>query len=406
MKIVVVNEGLAYPPNAGNRIRTLNLLLPLAGRHDITYLCRGVEDRSETEPAIQFYADHGIRVRMTSDYPPRKAGIAFYARLATNLLSPLPFSVATHNSPLVRREILRIVANEAVDIWQFETPLYADTLRHTDQRRVIMAHNVESLIWQRHYEAARHPLARFYMRRQWHKYERYERAVLNQASRVVAVSDEDARLFKTRFGVDRVTVVDNGVDVGHFADVAKQREPQPHQLLFLGSLDWRPNIDSIDLLLNRIFPAVHAVEPRTTLRIVGRNPSPALVRQIRATPAVELHADVPDVRPFLKHAALMAVPLRIGGGSRLKILEAAAGALPVVSTRVGSEGLAFEHNRDMLIVDDVEGMPRAILECLRAPEAAAQRACNALNLVRERYNWPPLAARLERVWIETASSPT
>ena len=405
MKIVVVNEGLAYPPNAGNRIRTLNLLLPLARRHDITYLCRGVEDRSETERAIQFYADHGIRVRMTSDYAPRKAGIAFYARLAANLLSPLPFSVATHNSPLVRREILRIVAQEAVDLWQFETPLYADTLRPTNQRRIVMAHNVESLIWQRHYETARDPLTRFYMKRQWHKYERFEQAVLSQASHVVAVSDEDARLFQTRFGVDRVTVVDNGVDVGHFAETAEQREPQPHQLLFLGSLDWRPNVDSIDILLSRVFPAVHAAEPRATLRIVGRNPSPSLVRQIRAAPGVELHADVPDVRPFLKHAALLAVPLRIGGGSRLKILEAAAAALPVVSTRVGSEGLAFEHNRDMLIVDDIDGMPRAILECLRAPEAAAQRACNALNLVRARYNWPPLAARLERVWIETASSP-
>src|SRR5437868_6353775 len=139
---------------------------------------------------------------------------------------------------------------------------------------------------------------------------------------------------------------------------------------------------------------------------VGRNPSPSLVKQIRALAGVELHADVPDIRPFLKHAALMAVPLRIGGGSRLKILEAAAAALPVVSTRVGSEGLAFQHGRDMLIVDDIEGMPRAILECFRAPESAAERACSALNLVRERYDWPPLAARLECVWIETATSST
>ena len=406
MKIVVVNEGLAYPPNAGNRIRTLNLLLPLARRHDITCLSRGIEDRGELERALEFYGDHGIRVLLTSDAAPRKAGIAFYARLARNLISPLPFSVAIHNSPLIRREIRRLVATRQVNLWQFETPLYADTLHGTTQRSVIIAHNVESLLWQRHHETARHPLVRFYIKQQWHKYERWERAILGQATRVVAVSEEDAQLFKTRFGLDRIAVVDNGVDIGCFDEVARQREPVPKQILFLGSLDWRPNIDSVDLLLNRIFPAVRAVEPRATLRIVGRNPSPSLAKQIRALAGVELHADVPDIRPFLKHAALMAVPLRIGGGSRLKILEAAAAALPVVSTRVGSEGLAFQHGRDMLIVDDIEGMPRAILECFRAPESAAERACSALNLVRERYDWPPLAARLECVWIETATSST
>src|SRR5437868_6353774 len=177
MKIVVVNDGLAYPPNAGNRIRTLNLLLPLARRHDITCLSRGIEDRGELERALEFYGDHGIRVLLTSDAAPRKAGIAFYARLARNLISPMPFSVAIHNSPLIRREIRRLVATGQVNVWQFETPLYADTLHGTTQRSVIIAHNVESLLWQRHYETARHPLVRFYIKQQWHKYERWSQPV-------------------------------------------------------------------------------------------------------------------------------------------------------------------------------------------------------------------------------------
>lgn len=404
MRIAIVNEGLGYPPNAGNKIRTLNLMLPLAGRHEITYICRGTADPAEAAEARAFYAAHGIRAIITQDHAKQKRGVGFYARLAGNLLSPLPFSIATHNSANVRTAVRTLAAHEHIDVWQFEAPGYADVLHGTPARTVVMAHNVESLIWQRLCETERHPLKRLYIGHQWSKYERFERRILSAADRVVAVTDEDAALFRTRFGIERVDVVDNGVDLKFFSEVERTRSADPRSILFLGSLDWRPNLDSLDSLVNQILPVVRARVPDATLTIVGRNPPASLARMVRGVPGVELHANVPDVRPFLRRAGVMAVPLRIGGGSRLKILEAAASGVPVVSTRIGSEGLAFNDGTEMVIVDDVSGMADALVASMRHPGLAAQRASEALRVVRSRYDWKGLADRLDVVWESVAAA--
>ncbi len=170
--------------------------------------------------------------------------------------------------------------------------------------------------------------------------------------------------------------------------------------MFLGSLDWRPNRDAVALLLERIFPAVRAREPAAQLSIVGRNPPVALQSQIAARPGVQLHANVADVRPFLNGCAVMAVPLRIGGGSRLKILEALACGLPVVSTRVGAEGLCLEPGRHLTVVDEVENVADALVQCLRSPAEARATAECGRQRVRERYDWDALAEKLERIWID------
>ena len=403
LNVVIVNEGLAYPPKGGNWLRTLNLMLPLAGRHDITYVCRAVKDPTAADVARAFYAERGIRVRICGNPPPESRGATFYARVAANLLSPLPYSIAGHRSRGVRAEIDRIHRTEAVGVWQFEALGYADALLGKKARTIVMAHNVESLIWQRLYETERHPLKRWFIGHQVGKYERYEGRALRGASRVVAVSHEDAALLQNRFGVDRPAVVDNGVDVAFFADGADRRNCDPRRIIFLGSLDWRPNLDSIDLLLSRVMPRVLAEEPEARLSIVGRNPPPALVRRIRAEPSVELHADVADVRPYLAQSGVMAVPLRIGGGSRLKILEAVAAGLPVVSTRIGCEGLIFQADRDLVVVESEEQMASALVDSIRNPERAAAMAANGRVVIDAHYDWSRLSDRLEQVWLELAA---
>src|SRR5262249_28856764 len=147
----------------------------------------------------------------------------------------------------------------------------------------------------------------------------------------------DAHLIRAHFHQPNVDVVENGIDRAYFEQVTGQRDPR--RILFLGALDWRPNQHAAYLLIDKIFPQALAQEPEARLVVVGRNPSDALVQRIRAARNAELHANVPDVRPFLAQSGVMTVPLRIGGGSRLKILEALACALPVVSSRVGAEGL-------------------------------------------------------------------
>jgi glycosyltransferase involved in cell wall biosynthesis len=399
LHVVLVDEELPYPPTSGKRIRTLNLVLRLAGRHRLTYLCHRNADPGEARRAAAFLEGHGVETVVVDRAVPRKSGPLFYARLAANLLSPLPYSVASHTSRALRQAIADYAARHRVDLWQCEWTPYAAALEGlAGVRRLVVAHNVESLIWQRYHETEANPLKRWYIGRQWRKFEHFERRAYSEADCTVAVSAEDAARIRDRFGGGRVQVVDNGVDTCFFQPAPAPASPG--RILFLGSLDWRPNLDAVGQLLDHVFPAVRAREPGARLALVGRNPPDWLRRQAAATAGVELHANVADVRPYLAACTVMAVPLRIGGGSRLKILEALAAGVPVVSTRVGAEGLCLEPGRHLTVVDGVADLAAALVQGLREPEAARAQAESGRRVVVERYDWGVLADRLEQVWLD------
>jgi glycosyltransferase involved in cell wall biosynthesis len=402
LRVVLVDEELPYPANSGKRIRTLNLVLRLARRHRLTYVCHRNADADEARQAAAFFVDRGI-VPVVVDRPvPPRAGPRFYLRLAGNLLSPWPYSVATHRSWALRRALGRLAAGGGVDLWHCEWTPYAASLQGLAGPRLVVAHNVESVIWQRYAEAEPGALRRWYIRRQWHKWRRFEATALGAVERTVAVSDVDAARLREEFGVQRIDVVENGVDTAYFRPQGVRREAG--RLLFLGSLDWRPNLDAVGQLLDRVFPAVRSREPSARLCLVGRNPPAALRRRAASTPGVELHADVPDVRPHLARCQMLVVPLRIAGGSRLKILEALACGTPVVSTRVGAEGLCLEPGRHLTVVDGVDDLPAALVAAVRAPDAAREQAERGRQEVLRRYDWDNLAARLEEVWMNCARS--
>jgi polysaccharide biosynthesis protein PslH len=396
LNIAIVGTELPYPPTAGNRIRTLNLAVRLAGKHRITFLAYRNDESAE---ASRFLQGRGIETILV-DRPIRmKSGPQFYAQLAANLASPLPYSVASHTSQALRQAVRSHARLRPIDLWQVEAIVLIDALADlTNCPKVIVAHNVESLIWRRYYENEHGLLKRWYINQQWRKYERFERRAFAAATRVAAVSATDANLIRDQFGGRNVDVVDNGIDRNYFEAV--QPDPDPATILFLGSFDWRPNLDAVGLLLDRIFPTVRVAEPAARLLLVGRRPPQALVRRIADIPGVELHGDVADVRPFLATSGIMVVPLRIGGGSRLKILEATACGLPVISTRVGAEGLELVPGEHYLAADEPEVMSEALVSWIRDPRPARAMADRTRAFVFERYDWNKLAERLERVWFD------
>jgi len=395
LNVAIVASELPYPPTAGNRIRTLNLALRLARRHRITFIAHRNDEAVE---ASRFLREHGIETVLVDRIIAAKSGLGFYVRLAANLASPLPYSVASHDSRILRQAIQRHIQGHRVDLWQAEATALIGALDHLGWvPKVVIAHNVESLIWQRYCESEPNPLRRWYIKQQWRKFVRFERRAFAAATRVVAVSEHDATLIRDRFGGRNVDVVDNGIDRKYFEAVQPAHDPKT--ILFLGSLDWRPNLDAVGLLLDRIFPAVRAAEPLARLCLVGRRPPPALVQKVRDVPGVELHADVPDVRPFLATSGVMVVPLRIGGGSRLKILEAMAAGLPVISTRVGAEGLDLVPGEHYIAADEPEAMADALVSWIRDPRPARAMAERSRAFVLDRYDWDSLAQMLERVWL-------
>lgn len=402
VKVVVVDWDITYPANSGKRLRTLNLMLQLAGRHDVTYFSRGDGRSAEGREAEKFLRDRGIKTEFANVPLPAKSTFTYYGRLAANLCARQPLAVAAHQSSRFARALRDYALCHEVDLWQLEWTPYVDMVQTGfSSRTLIVAHNVDSLLWQRYQATEKNALRRQLFRLQWQKFERFERAAFNRATAVVAVSDDDAEILRSEFGVRRVHVVDNGVDVSHYQAVAATRDP--HELLFLGSLDWRPNLDGVQLLLNEVFPRVRQQEPAAKLTIVGRNPPEWLTTLGQRTPQVEVRANVPDVRSYLARAGQMVVPLRIGGGSRLKILEALANGLPVVATTIAAEGLRLTPGREIRIADDLGTMASTIVQGIRWPSEAAAIARRGQELVADQYCWEKLATELEAVWEQTVT---
>lgn len=409
LRVAVLDEELPFPLTSGKRIRTFNLLRRLADRHRITLLCHRNPDPREQFAATDEFRKLGIETVVVDRTIPTKSGPGFYARLAGNLLSSLPYSVATHASPTLTDAVRRFATTHRVDLWHCEWTPYAQVLRDALGPRLaaarwsVMAHNVESVIWRRYAEAEANAVRRWYVRRQWRKFERFEAWAYAAATAAIAVSDPDAAEMRTVFGVEEPEVVENGVDTAYFRP-QRDVDRDPGRILFLGSLDWRPNLDAVALLLDEIFPRVKAQCPAATLMLVGRHPPEALRQRVAATEGVELHGDVPDVRPFLATCGMLAVPLRIGGGSRLKILEALAAATPVVSTTIGAEGLQLTPGRDFVLGDGIAGMTAAIVDSIQRPEELRDTAENGRREVLAHYDWDPLAERLDAVWWAVAKS--
>ena len=305
----------------------------------------------------------------------------------------------------MKRAVDELAAKTSIDVWQCEWSGYLDCLSSVPrQNRVCVAHNVDSVIWRRHYESERNPWRRLYIRQQWRKFEVFERSVFQKADRVVAVTDEDAQRLSRDFGVSNVMVVENGVDCSYYA--ASQPVERSRDYLFLGSLDWRPNQDAVRWLLDAIVPNVLSHHPLVRLHIVGRRPPLWMRRRISATVGVELHADVDDVRPFLRQSRLMIVPLRVGGGSRLKILEALATELPVVSTSIGAEGLRLIPGEHYLEGNRTDELVEHVLSILEGRTLTKELTLAGCELVRQEYDWGGLADRLNDVWMSKNAAVT
>ncbi len=402
MKVVVVDWDITYPANSGKRLRTLNLMLQLAQRHEITYFSRA-EGRSPAAQAARKHLNDAGIATVFADVPLRpKSTWGYKLRLPGHLWSNDPLTVAVHHSKAFEEALGNYALKHEVDLWQLEWTPYVEMLpRSPNTKCLVVAHNVDSLIWQRYCETEKSFLCRQLLVSQWRKFLSFERRAFNQATGVVAVSDNDAKLLSETFNVRNVEVVENGVDIDYYSEV--QRNRNPRKLLFLGSLDWRPNLDAVKILLDEIMPCLERAEPRTTLEIVGRNPPGWLAKAIAARANVTLHANVADVRPHLAEAGMMVVPLRIGGGSRLKILEAMANSLPVVSSTIGAEGLQMKPGHHFQIADSPVEFVQAVTSWMRQPELAVAAAAQGLKLVKNRYSWERLALQLELVWEKAAS---
>ena len=389
MHILWIKTELLHPVDKGGRIRTYNMLRALRRDHRVTYVT--LDDGAAAPDAVERaaeYADELVRVpfRTAPKRSPR-----FYAELLANAFSRIPYAVAKYRSAPLRRAILDLVSRGDVDVVVCD--FLAPSLNVPERLpvpTVLFQHNVEAMIWRRHAEVARGAVARRYFREQWRRMEAFERAECRRFDHVIAVSPEDRDTFRNAYGVTDATDVPTGVDVEFFRPAGGIAR-EPRDLVFTGSMDWLPNEDGILWFVDEILPRIRARIPGASLTIVGRNP-PVRIRAFAARDSlVRVTGTVADVRPFIERAAVFVVPIRIGGGTRLKIFEAMAMERAVVSTAVGAEGLPVTCGEHVLLADEPQAFANAVVSLLEAPDRAARIGASAAQLVRASFGWGRVA---------------
>jgi sugar transferase (PEP-CTERM/EpsH1 system associated) len=400
VNILWLNAGLLLPLDKGGKLRTWHLMRHLAARHDITYL--SFSDPSQTAEHRAGMRQVCSRLETVPRSDPPKGTLGFYLDAARYVIDPVPYAVAKYRARAYQarlEELLRIDGFDAV-VCDFLPPLVnmPDALPCPS---ILFTHNVEAEIWRRHAETAANPVARHLLAQQWRRMLRFERRALSRFDLVLAVSHNDSESFQRLYpGALRrpVHVIQTGVDTQYFTPASAPPD-RPAHLVFSGSMDWLPNEDGMVYFVREILPLVRQAVPGTTVSIIGRAPTPA-VRRLGEEAGVEVTGSVDDVRPHVAAGCVYVVPLRIGGGTRLKIFEAMAMSKAVVSTTIGAEGLPVTDGRDILIADTPAAFAEAVVGLIRNEGWRRQLETEARRLVVERYDWSAVAQDFENAFVK------
>jgi glycosyltransferase involved in cell wall biosynthesis len=396
LRILWVKAGKLLPVDTGGKIRSYNILRQLARDHQVTLLSYyGGQKDSIYEGEIQrelpgaetIYtaALDGGAVTQSLDYVRR-------------VFQAAPFAVRKFTHPDVKRAVATGLAENKFDVAVCD--FLSASLNFPENLAtptVLFQHNVETALWQRMASTESNPAKRMAYKIEATKMARYERTALRKFHHVIAVSDHDREQMRTMNPSCPISVVPTGVDTQKYA-VAPPAQAEPPRIIFLGSMDWEPNIDAVIYFCQEIFPRVRAEFPSAVFQIVGRNPH-SRVKQL-ASDSVQVTGTVPSVAEYLRDATLVVVPLRIGGGTRLKIFEAMAMGKAVISTSIGAEGLDVKNGHDLILADDAATFSEATILLLK--DAGLRRRYEQVAAqIAAQYDWSKIAQRFVEVLQET-----
>lgn len=392
MNIVFVSEMFPYPLDTGGNVRTFNMLKGLASQHDVTLVAT---TRGEVTPAhVAAVRDYCREIRLVKVAP--LGGARDLQRFAASVLSAEPFVLSRHRYDAVAKELGSLfAANGGFDAMHFnhlDSALYASALP-PGTKTILDQHNVVTNQVKTTAANESKPLRAAVLRYELKKLKSHEALLCNRMDRCLACSAADVDALRQLGVRTQTAVIPNGVDLEYFRPVALERT-NDRQVVFLGTLDYEPCERAVWYFCDEILPLIRRTIPDLQFVAVGRNPSARLKSLAAADPNVILTGRVEDVRTHVQQARAFVVPLLSGSGTRLKILEAMAMGIPVVSTTIGAEGLDIIDAQDALLADTAESFAAAIIRVLRDLPYAKQLAHRGRLLVEQRYGWPAISARL------------
>jgi sugar transferase (PEP-CTERM/EpsH1 system associated) len=403
-KILVLTPQFPCPPQQGTTIRNYNLIAGLALRHELHLLSFGDPDQDRGTPL-----DDLCRSVQVVRAPQR----TMRQRLTSLVLSRQPDMAQRLPSAQFGDALAAVLASEDPDIVEVEGIELARYLFQVAESRssrsrpllVFDDHNAEYVLQQRAFETdvrlSRRWIGAAYSFVQWQRLRAYERRACLTADRVVAVSETDAAAIRRLVPGLEPAVVPNGVDMEFYTTEPPRPEGQPlpgaQDLVFTGKMDFRPNVDAVLWFAQEVLPLICRESPETRFWVVGKDPHPRLA-PLADDPAVVLTGRVEDVRPYIAAAAVYAIPLRIGGGTRLKVLEAMAMGKAIVSTALGCEGFDLVAGQELVLAGEPAEFAAAVLALLRDPERRQRLGRAARRFAGSRYDWRMIVPRLERVY--------
>ena len=427
MRILFLTPQLPYPPQKGTALRNWGLISGLAARHEVAVLSflaspphspplGGMKGSLPHYPPLGGTKGGGtdpLRAACRVETVPQPARTT-RDRLRDMLATRQPDMALRLPSEEYGRRLADWLAREPFDVVHvegIELAPYLDIIKGTPPliegagggRPLVVFddHNCEYLLQQRVFLTDLHAPARWpgaaYSFVQWRRLRRYEAHVCRRADRVLAVSDADAAALQSLVPGLTVTVIPNGIDTQTYRPPISNLQSPISNLVFTGTMDFRPNVDAVLWFARKVLERVRAEVPEACFVVVGQRPHRRLDR-LRDDPAVRLTGWVEDTRPYIAQAAVYVAPLRMGGGTRLKLLEAMAMGKAVVATRLGAEGYPVTDGRELLLADTPADFAAAVVALLHAPERRAELGRAARAFVEQRYDWRVIVPRMEAVY--------
>ena len=392
MNLLLTLRQPLVPADTGGKIRSLNLFSRLAKRvsiHAVSF-ANPVDDASAVSEMNHIF-DRYTPVPWREE---RKYSPEFYGRVLAAQMNPWPYFLSKCNRPEFAAAIQTLERQHRFDLLFCDfLHTAAPLLHHRFRPKVVFEHNIEFLLRKRKSAVEKNPLRKWLLKREWTKTRVIEEQVCRSCEHVFVVSQDDRSTVAREFGVSHTSALATAVDTDFFSPMHKSVRAQ--HLAFVGSMDWEPNEDAMIWFLQEVYPRIRRSAPNASLAIVGRHPSARLRRLAGQQPNVEVTGRVDDVRPYLAEAEVIIVPLRVGGGTRIKIPEAMAMAKAVVSTTVGAEGLPFHSGRDICIADQPGDFAEAVLMLLRDRAMRESIGEAARKIVVEKHRWDAVVDQLQ-----------
>ncbi len=389
IRVLFLSPTVPFPLTDGGRIRVFNLLKQIATKNDVTLLA--LETQPTDAEGVAALQQLGVQVHLVPNAPtlPRLS----VGTLIKAFLKRQPITVARYDLPAYRQKFKELIATETFDLVHYE--MFHTAQFHTEARLpgVLSQQNVDSAIWRRLCDETVNPFYKFAYWTQQLAFQRYERVLSPKFDAVTCTSDIDAAVFQQHCAEDVIEIIPNGVDVSHYQpDFASEA---PAHLIYIGSMDWYPNEDAVGFFSDEVLPQVQENVPEVRFSIVGGNPS-ARVQKLAEREGIVVTGRVPEIKPYFAEATVFVVPLRIGSGTRLKILEALAMGKAIVSTAVGAEGLDLRDGEEIFIADEPAAFADAVTRLLTDVPLRRRIGENGRARVKQDYDWRSIGEKLHR----------